>query len=118
MLYVDVGAADAGVDAFAFGKFERFDGGVDVFFDGSSERADYGCCNGFRDLYNRLEVARGGDRKACLDHVYAEGFQLVGDLDFFYGVELAARGLLAVAEGGVEDLYSVAHGMWSLWCCK
>src|SRR6185369_10217141 len=114
MLNVDVRSADAGMDAFSLGEFERIDGGINVFFHGPGERANDGAGDGLTHLYNRLEIAGGGDGKTGFDHVHAEDFELPGNLDFFHGVELAAGGLLAVAEGGVEDLYSVGHG-WSLW---
>ena len=51
-----------------------------------------------------LEVARRGDREAGLDHVDAEPGELAGDLDLLLRVQRDARGLLAVAQGRVEDL--------------
>src|SRR5213079_3133865 len=63
----------------------------------------------------RLEVALGGLREACLDHVDAEPGQLLGDLDLVLGVEVDARRLLAVPQGRVEDGYVVRHG-WSPPC--
>ena len=56
---------------------------------------------------DRLEVARGGDREAGLDHVDTEPRQLVGDLELLLRVERDPRRLLAVAQRRVEDQYSV-----------
>ncbi len=61
----------------------------------------------------RHEVASGhelGGVEVGGEAELGAGFDNHGD--FFRRVELAARGLLAVAKGGVEDLYSVAH-VWS-----
>ena len=54
------------------------------------------------------EVAVGGDGEAGFDDVYAEGSELVGHAELFVVVHGAAGGLLAVAEGGVEEDYVVA----------
>ena len=57
---------------------------------------------------DRLEVAGRGDREAGLDHVDAEARQLLGDLDLLAGVQRDAGRLLAVAQGGVEDVDTLA----------
>src|SRR5918998_435933 len=70
---------------------------------GAREPRDDGALHVARDRLHGLEVARRGDREAGLDDVHAEAGQLVRDLELLRGVERDARGLLAVAEGGVED---------------
>jgi hypothetical protein len=55
------------------------------------------------DRLHGFEVALGGDRKAGLDDVDAHLLQDLGDLQLFLEVHGAARRLLAVAQGGVED---------------
>ncbi len=62
------------------------------------------------DGLDRLEVALAGDREPGLDHVDPEARELLGDLELLADVERDARRLLAVAQGGVEDLHVVAHG--------
>ena len=59
------------------------------------------------DRLDGLEVARRGDREAGLDDVHAEARELVRDLQLLVLVERDPRRLLPVAQGGVEDLYSV-----------
>jgi len=56
------------------------------------------------------EVAFGGHSKACFENVDAQVFEGVGHGELFLGGHAAAGGLLAVAEGGVEDLNFVRHG--------
>ena len=106
---VRIRRADAGVDAAAFhwDALKRFVCYINVFFHSPCEGADDGSCGRFADFYYRLEVARTRYWEARLDDVNAEEFQLLSHLNLFHGVELAAGHLLAVAEGGVEDIDSV-----------
>jgi hypothetical protein len=55
------------------------------------------------DALDRLEVARGGGRKAGLDDVDAEACQLARDLELLGRRQPGARGLLPVTQGRVED---------------
>ena len=106
-LDVDVAGGDEGVDARALGVLDRVPGGVDVLLAGAGEAADHGALDLARDRLHGLEVAGRGDREAGLDHVHAEPRELVRDLELLLPVERDARRLLAVAQGRVEDLYSV-----------
>ena len=64
------------------------------------------------DGLHRLEVAGRGDREAGLDDVHAEVAEGVGDLELLGEVHAGAGGLLAVAQGGVEDDQAVVgHGV-------
>ena len=107
-LDVDVARGDEGVDARALGVLDRVPGGVDVLEAGAREPADDRAVHLAGDRLDRLEVAGRGDREARLDHVHAEPRELVGDLHLLLPVERDPGGLLAVAQGGVEDQYSVS----------
>ncbi len=52
---------------------------------------------------DRVEVALAGDGETGFDDVDAEGRKLVGHAQLFFVVHGAAGGLLAVAEGGIEE---------------
>ena len=62
-----------------------------------------GRCDLAGDGADGFEVAVGGDGEAGLEDVDAEGGELVGHAELFVVVHGAAGGLLAVAEGGVEE---------------
>ena len=66
-----------------------------------------------------LEVALAGDGEPGLDDVDPEAGELLGDLHLLADVEADPGGLLAVAEGGVEDDHLlcrlIAHRVRSLW---
>ena len=57
-----------------------------------------------------LGVAVGGDGEAGFEDVDAEGRELMGHAQLFGVVHGAAGGLLAVAEGGVEEVDAVGLG--------
>ncbi len=61
---------------------------------------------------HRLEVARRRDREPRLHDVHAQLGELVGHAQLLGHGHAAAGGLLAVAQGGVEDVDSVRgrHG--------
>ena len=54
------------------------------------------------DLFDGVEVVRTGDGEAGLDDVHAEFGKVARYFEFFLGGECGARGLLSIAEGGVE----------------
>jgi len=55
------------------------------------------------DCANALEVSRGGDGEARLDHVHAESLELLAELGLLLGTQRDSRRLLAVSHRGVED---------------
>ena len=55
------------------------------------------------DVADGLEVVLGGDREAGLDDVDAELVERSGEAELLLVAEREAGGLLAVAEGRVED---------------
>ena len=77
----------------------------------AGEPADHGPFDLAGDRLHRFEVARGGDREAGLDHVHAQARELLRDLELLLRVERDARRLLAVAQGRVEDQYSVGFSL-------
>ncbi len=58
------------------------------------------------DAADGLEVPLGGDREPGLDYVHLQAGELAGYLYLLLYGQGDARRLLAVTEGGVEDLYS------------
>src|SRR5439155_24071485 len=77
---------------------------VDVRPDGARQRGDDRAFDRTRNAAAGLEVARRGDREAGFDHVHSEPRQLVGHLQLGFRAHPEAGRLLAVAEGGVEDV--------------
>ncbi len=104
---VEVGGGEEGVDAAAVGGLDGAGGGFDVFALGAGEGGDDGAGGGadLRGRWSRMAggVAFGGDGEAGFEDVDAERGELVGHAELFGVVHGAAGGLLAVAEGGVED---------------
>ncbi len=83
----------------------------------ASEGGDTRAANFCRDGANSSEVTVGGDGKARLQNVHAEFGELVGELELFPHMHAAAGRLLAVAEGGVEEvnLIVLAHVLGFHW---
>ena len=107
VLDVDVARRDEGVDARALRVLDGVPGGVDVLSVCAGEPGDHGAVHLAGDRLDGLEVAGRGDREAGLDDVDAEPRELVRDLELLLLVQRDPRRLLPVAQGGVEDLYSV-----------
>src|SRR5829696_1381688 len=106
-LDVDVAGGDERVDARALGVLDRVPSGVDVLLARTGEAADDRTVDLAGDRLDRLEVPGRRDREAGLDDVHTEARELLRDLHLLLLVERDARRLLPVAQGGVEDLYSV-----------
>src|SRR5436305_10876494 len=104
---MDVRGGDERVDPGPAGVPDRAPGGIDVGYVGASQPGDHGALHLARDLLHGLEITRRGDGEAGLDHVDAKPSQLLRDLQLLLGVEGDAGRLLAVAQRGVEDQYSV-----------
>src|SRR5215472_577581 len=86
---------------------ERLDCPVDVLAVGPGQRAHQRPLHRPRDDRHRLEVPRGGDRKAELDHVHPEVAKGDRHRHFLLKVHARAGRLFSVAQRGVEDDYSV-----------
>ena len=85
------------------GGFDGAGGGFDVFALAAGERGDDGAADFAGDGADGFGVAFGGDGEAGFEDVDAERGELVGHAQLFGGVHGAAGGLLAVAQGGVEE---------------
>ncbi len=83
---------------------------VDVLLARARQREDDRLRHGGRHPLHRLEVAfrRGGE--PGLDDVDAEALELASDHQLLLDVHRGARGLLPVAQRGVEDPYPVHRG--------
>ncbi len=97
------------MDARGARAAHRGPGAVDVAGGGAGEAGDGGAFALPRDLADRGEVAVGGDGEARLDDVDAERLELGGDAQLLLEVHRAARRLLAVAQGRVENPDLVGH---------
>ena len=98
------------------------DGNVPVLIDGVTDFLGDGS--------DGLEVVLGGGGEASFDNVDAELGELPGNVDLLLGRQGGARGLLAVAESGVEDanVVGVRDAIWDvIWavpslrlccCCR
>ena len=104
---VDVRRRDEGVDARPGGVADRVPGRVDVLDVGARQTGHNRAFDLPGDRLYGLEVAGARDREAGLDDVDAQAGELVGDLELLGRVERDAGRLLAVAQRGVEDQYSV-----------
>ena len=96
------------------GDFAWLDGlpaAVDVLEVRAGEAADGAGLGPLGNLGDGGEVAFGGDGEAGLDDVDAHLVEEAGDLQLFLVGHGRAGGLLAVAEGGVEDDdFILGHG--------
>src|SRR5207248_5188292 len=86
---------------------DRVPGGVDVRHMRPRESRDHRTIDGPRNGLHGLEVARRGDWESGLDHIDPQARELLGDLELLRCVQRDSRRLLAVAQRGVEDQYSV-----------
>src|SRR5439155_11577905 len=106
---VDVGDGEHHVNLVALRIPHALPDGVDVGSRGPGEGGDHRPVDLARDPLNGLEVAGRRQGEAGFDDVNPEPRQLAGDPEFLIGVEGGARGLLAVAQGRVEDVYALVH---------
>ena len=91
----------------ALGVPHRLPRAVDVLEARAGQAGDDRAAHRLRDRLHRVEVAVGGDREPGLDHVDPEARELLRDLQLLGDVEGDAGRLLAVPQGGVEDLDGV-----------
>ena len=113
VLEVDVAGRQEDVDAGRrLRALERLGRPLDVERGGARQRRDLD-----RDLaahlLHRLEVAVRRDGEPRLHDVHAQLGELVGHAQLLGHGHAAAGGLLAIAQGGVEDMDSVAGSAWT-----
>ena len=104
VLEVDVARRDEHMEMRLVGDLDGFDGALRVTVAAPCERGDRDVLRCLlRDPPDRLEVARRGGRKACLDDVDLQPGELTGDLELLGGRQARAGCLLTVAQRRVED---------------
>ena len=84
-------------------KLFDFGGPLDVGLGGAGQAADDRTSHGLRNGLHRFEVAVARDREARFDDVDAESLELARQGQLLVQVHAAARRLLAVTQGRVED---------------
>ena len=107
--HVDLARGDEDVDPRRLRLRDRVPARLDVVRVRACEAGDHRALHLACDQRDRLEVARRGEREARLDDVHVEPRELLRDLELVLDREADACRLLAVAEGGVEDIDLVAH---------
>ncbi len=107
--------ADEGVDTRPAGGFHRLPAAVDIAHLGAREPADHGVFGLFGDRPDGGEIAFGGDREARLDDVHPHLVEHARDFQFFGMGHGGARGLLPIAQGGVEDQDAVLRRCLGSW---
>jgi hypothetical protein len=110
VLHVDRRGGDEGVDARDAGVFYRLGAAVDVLGGGARQAGDGGVFHPAGDFRHGFEIALRGDGEAGLDDIDAQSVQNVGDFQFFFKTHRGAGALLAIAQGGVEDIDAVGSG--------
>src|SRR5215208_6563639 len=106
VLYMQVAGAYKGVDAWPLRPLHSLPGAHYVLLVGAGEACNPRPLDLRGDAANRLEISLGGDREPGLYYVHLQAGELAGYLYLLlYGQGDPWR-LLAVAERGVEDLYS------------
>ena len=118
VFHVGRAGGDEGVDASLGGRLNGLPAPVDVLVGGARQATDGGTLDGRGDGVHSLEVTLAGNGEAGLDVVNPQTGQLLGDLQLLPHVQGDARGLLAVAKGGVEDDHPIGthlltHGWYS-----
>jgi hypothetical protein len=107
---MQVGRGEEGVDAGLLGGFDGTGSGFDVLTLAAGKGGDARAVNFAGDLADGVGVALAGDGETGFNDVDAECRQLMGHAQLLFVVHGAARGLLAVAEGGIEEDYLVRRG--------
>ena len=108
-LHVQGTGSNEGMDTCAVGIFERLGSAGNVAIIGTRQRAHGGVFNGAGNRLHRLKITIRGCSKAGFDHIHLQALQLAGDTQFFIAGHGCARGLLAIAQGGVENNEFVCH---------
>jgi hypothetical protein len=60
---------------------------------------------------NRFQISRRSARKASLDDIYFEAFQLKRNLKLFFAGECHSCGLLSIAESCIKDIDFFCHAI-------
>jgi hypothetical protein len=92
---------------------DRLARGGDVAGGDSRETADGRVLDLFRDFPHRVKVSLGRAGKSRFDNVHAQFLQFFGYPEFLSRVHGGSWGLFAVSQCGVENVYFVAHEVFS-----
>ena len=103
VLEVDLAGRDEHVEVRPLGDADGLDRPLRVAVPAARETGDGDAAGLLGDPVDGLPVARRGGREAGLDDVDVEPDELAGDLELLGHRQRRARGLLAVAQGRVED---------------
>ena len=98
-----------GVDAWIFGALHGFPAAVDIAVHATGEPGHLNVSGLRGDGAHGFEIAGTGGGKARFHDVHAQHFQLMGKAQFFLEIHGGAGRLLAVAQGGVEEINAVLH---------
>ena len=99
--------ADKGVDARLRSTFHRLPAAVDILDVGACQPADHGIFRVLGNLAHGAEITFRGDGKAGLDDIDAHIIQQPGNLELFGMGHGGAGGLLAIAQSGVKNHYTL-----------
>ena len=110
IVHMDIAGSNENMDARLLGALDCAPGCVDIALGAAGQRCHRAVMYGLRNGFHALEVLGGNDGEACFNHVHAQSVQLTGHLQLFGEVHAAAGGLLAVAQGRVENLDSFHAG--------
>ena len=99
------------MDAPPLGRLDGLGAAVDVLERGAGKTADHRILGALGDFVDGGKVALRGDRKSGLDDVDTHFVEQLGDLELFLVRHGGAGGLLAVAQGGVENDDAVLFGL-------
>ena len=102
-----VGRAYAGMDTAVLGIFQCLGGDFNILLHRPCQGADGRPGDRLRNLDDRVEITRAGDRETSLDNIHPKGLESLGDLDFLNRVELTPGHLLPVPQGSVEEIYAI-----------
>src|SRR6266511_833151 len=100
------------MDALLRGGLDRAPALVDIFLISARQAADHRAIGGadlVRNRVDRVPIAGRGGREASLDDVDAQARELAGHLELLFLGHRAARRLLAVAQGRIENTYLVGY---------
>ena len=102
-----VGRAYAGMDTAVLGIFQCLCGDFYILLHRPCQGADGRPGNRLRNLDDRVEITRAGDRETGLDNIHPKGLESLGYLDFLNRIELTPGHLLPVPQGSVEEIYAI-----------
>ncbi len=106
------------VDPWPFGQLDRLPCPGYILFIGTAQPGNYRDISilvhfvpdNIGNLFHGIKIIGAGDGKPGLDDIDAELGEIAGYFEFFGTGQCGPRGLLSVAQGGVEDAYVVGIG--------